>query len=458
MTSASVNNIAKAVMQGMYAAKGTEAKGGMNDSFSVLMGQQTKNCSDVSENYPQAARTERENVYQEKQTANETEQTDKGNKTDNVSKTDKLSDSKEQIRDREEQLKEKIAGQLGISVEDLEKAMAELGLVLTDLMDASNMVALVSSVTPAMDAVTVMTDEVTFAQVTELTQMVTDVLSETAEELGISVEELTDFMEAMEPVTEEVEIEVPKEVMETEPAQRKVTYIVESNSEKTEYTTEENDRQPVTTDVVPKSQMAEEAKEQGAGQQNLTGNTPQMETSNFSNTANVQETPNTTYTELARTQEILDQIAEYVKVNARPEVTEMEIQLNPSSLGTVNLQVAAKDGVITAQLITQNEAVRQALETQAFVLKDNLEQQGIKVEAVEVTIASHEFERNLEQGTGQNDAEQAYEEQLKKGTRRINLDGMSEEEIEEMTDEMSEAEMIQIDMMNRSGNKIDFMA
>lgn len=458
MTSTSVNNVAGSVMQGMYAAKGVDTKGDMTDRFSVLMGQQTKNCSGESESYPRAAKTERENACQEKKIANETEQTDKGNRTDNVSETDKLSDSKEKIQDQEEQLKEKIAGQLGISVEELEKAMAELGLVMTDLMDASNMVALVSSVTPAMDAVTVMTDEVTFAQVTELTQMVEDVLSETAEELGVSLEELADFMEAMEPVTEEVQVEVPKEVVETESSQNKVTYIVESNSEKAEFTTEENGQQPTATDVVAKSRMSNETNEQEAGQQNLAGNTPQTEASGFNNTANVQETPNTTYTELARTQEILDQIAEYVKVNARPEVTEMEIQLNPSSLGTVNLQVAAKDGVITAQLIAQNEAVRQALETQAFVLKDNLEQQGIKVEAVEVTIASHEFERNLEQDNGQNDAEQAYEEQLKKGTRRINLDGMSEEEIEGMADEMSEAEMIQIDMMNRSGNKIDFTA
>ena len=52
---------------------------------------------------------------------------------------------------------------------------------------------------------------------------------------------------------------------------------------------------------------------------------------------------------------------------------------------------------MTAKTMTQNAVVKEALEAQTVELRQNLEQAGVKVDAVEVTVASHEFEKNLEQ-------------------------------------------------------------
>jgi len=52
---------------------------------------------------------------------------------------------------------------------------------------------------------------------------------------------------------------------------------------------------------------------------------------------------------------------------------------------------------VTAKIMTQNAVVKEALEAQSVELRQNLEQAGVKVDAVEVTVASHEFEKNLEQ-------------------------------------------------------------
>lgn len=71
----------------------------------------------------------------------------------------------------------------------------------------------------------------------------------------------------------------------------------------------------------------------------------------------------------------------------------MEMQLNPENLGKVYVNISSKEGVIHAQLAASNEAVRAALETQVADLRQNLNQAGVKVDAVEVTVASHEFER-----------------------------------------------------------------
>ena len=85
------------------------------------------------------------------------------------------------------------------------------------------------------------------------------------------------------------------------------------------------------------------------------------------------------------TESIMKQLADYVKIQKGTELTEMEMQLHPASLGNVHIQLATKGGVVTAQITTQNEAVKNAIETQVVQLKDNLEEQGVKVEAVEVS-------------------------------------------------------------------------
>ena len=68
--------------------------------------------------------------------------------------------------------------------------------------------------------------------------------------------------------------------------------------------------------------------------------------------------------------------------------------LNPENLGSVHVTVTAKEGIITAELTATNEAVKKALENQMQILKENFNNQGIKVEAVSVTIESHSFEGN----------------------------------------------------------------
>ncbi len=63
-------------------------------------------------------------------------------------------------------------------------------------------------------------------------------------------------------------------------------------------------------------------------------------------------------------------------------------------MGKVNLSVVMKEGVATANFIVQNEMVKEALQSQMQVLRDNLEQQGLKVESIEVTVAEYGFEQS----------------------------------------------------------------
>ena len=154
----------------------------------------------------------------------------------------------------------------------------------------------------------------------------------------------------------------------------------------------------------------------------------------------------------AQTEQIMNQIVEYMKINVSEDTQKMELQLHPASLGTVNVQIAAKDGAITAQFTTQNETVRAVLETQMIQLKQQFEEQGIKVDAVEVTVANHAYGDQSFDGQENMDQDKGG---AKKGTRKINLDLLDEDDD---LAEMEDSERIAVEMMQANGNTVDYMA
>ena len=129
---------------------------------------------------------------------------------------------------------------------------------------------------------------------------------------------------------------------------------------------------------------------------------------------------------------------------------DVEMQLHPASLGTLHIHVTNNAGVLTASFVTENEAVRSAVESQMVRLIEQFETQGIKVDAVEVTVASHAFEQG-------NDAGRSNEsnEGNQKRSRRINLGDL---EGDLVTDDMEEDEKIAAEMMAANGNTVDFTA
>lgn len=153
------------------------------------------------------------------------------------------------------------------------------------------------------------------------------------------------------------------------------------------------------------------------------------------------------------TLDVIRQVSEFTRVMYQGDTTSMEMQLNPENLGKIYVQVTAKEGVVTAHLAVQNEIVKEALENQTIQLRENMNQQGIKVEAVEVTIASHEFERNLEQNQ-QGSAQDEQREQASKSPRR----NISMNQLDEMSGLMSEEEMLVAKIMRDNGNSVDFTA
>jgi flagellar hook-length control protein FliK len=152
--------------------------------------------------------------------------------------------------------------------------------------------------------------------------------------------------------------------------------------------------------------------------------------------------------------DLIEQVAENVKVVLANDSTSMEMQLNPENLGKIYLNVSANEGMVNAQLAAQNEAVKEALEIQIATLRENLNQAGIKVDAIEVTVASHEFEKNLEQNEHRGEQQQAEEADAQPSARRsIRMDSL-----DELSGLMTEEEILAAQIMKDNGNSVDLTA
>ena len=153
-------------------------------------------------------------------------------------------------------------------------------------------------------------------------------------------------------------------------------------------------------------------------------------------------------TQITELREIANQIINQIRVVVRQDQTSMELQLNPENLGKVNLSVRSKEGVMTAQFVVQNELTKEAIESQMYTLKDTLEQQGIKVETIEVTVAHYAFEQN-----NQADSQREPRQQKSSGGKKITL-----EEAMQMGGEPLQKEAEAVDITGMRGSQIDFTA
>lgn len=175
--------------------------------------------------------------------------------------------------------------------------------------------------------------------------------------------------------------------------------------------------------------------------------------------ASVSEQLNTDTSEMSQSQsrsrvdttDIIRQIVDSMSISNTTEESAINLQLTPESLGRMYINVSQKNSEISARIAVSNEAVKEALQTQMVNLKEALNNSGIRVNEVEITVASHEFERNLEQGAA-NDSRQ------QESTNSYNGSNSSDSGIDSdmMQDRAEERLVTQI--MRDNGNSVDFTA
>lgn len=85
-------------------------------------------------------------------------------------------------------------------------------------------------------------------------------------------------------------------------------------------------------------------------------------------------------------QEIVKQIVKKAEVILKDGKSEMNMKLEPESLGKITLKLAVEKGVVTAKFLAENVQVKEAIESNFNQLKDMLQQKGINIQSVSVHV------------------------------------------------------------------------
>ena len=433
-----------------------------NQNVSVFSGknQVADTSKDVKGVNEEGNDLETENKIQE-EPAKETEQIEES--TD-VEETKALEENTETVKDeleqKAEELVEEIAKELGVTVEDVEKVLEELGISMTGLFDKENLTQVIVVLSGAEDVTQIVMDEELFAQVNNLLGKMEEMLSKVSENCDVTVEELMEYVKNEEFKSEFKMENSEVDVLEAENVEDE-TDLKESIKVETEITEETSETKTDNTVKVTEFETSENTS--GHTERDMSQNHAETNQQFLTNVAsdnslqnvalNVENGLNQYFTYEAR--EIMQQILDYIKVSVKPDMTSLQMQLNPEELGTLQIEVSNKNGMLTAQFTTQDESVKAIIEGQLIQLKENLNEQGLKVQAVEVTVASQQFDRNLDKNGNEGTAQEENPNAPKKQIRRINLNELDMEEDLEGADD---AIRIAADMMARNGNTIDFMA
>lgn len=367
-----------------------------------------------------------------------------------VSNADTVSDeTAESVEKLENAVAEAVKDILDIDEEELEKLLAEMGIGLMDLMNPQILTQFVVKAEGENDISVLLTDEQISGKLTDLMAKMQEIASENPEavellqtEAVLPNEELPKtFQEALVQANERnVQVDEQNEKKEAvdkngsdDEKDGKPKFSVEVHKETEEHTEIRMER-PVSSSAAVKNDQ-----------------TPAEQFMNMVSNAAERQMDEVTFSELTPAQqirEIADQILERVRVNINPSQTSMEMMLNPGSLGRVSLNITSRQGVMTAQFTTQNEAAKEAIESQIVTLKETLEKQGLKVESVEVTVSNFSF-TGSDSAAGQN----AQSETSQRTRRNLTLDDNGGFDAE-----LTEEENIALDMMERNGNQVDFTA
>lgn len=300
-----------------------------------------------------------------------------------------------------------IADALNANPDEIKGIINELDINLNALSDNQNVIKIVSKYLGINNPVNVLTNDEAINAVKEINQSISEIINELKNEFAITDDGLKDLLSKIDTVrdTENIEDIINDETGNVD-ASDDIIKVSDENNNKINIDSE-NDN------IVPEKTTVKNEENANAGNNKEFNNDRESKSELYLNengmesiVSNLKNTiTDNILTEDGIADKIIKQITDDIRLYAKADTTALEIQLEPETLGKVGITVTSKAGTITAQLVVQNEVAKEAIESQMATLKESFASQDIKVDAVEVTIASKEFEQNLDKGAG-NSSEQ----------------------------------------------------
>ena len=346
--------------------------------------------------------------------------------TSNISDVNSKADNKDvtdTVKEVCEDIKDAIKEEFNVSDEDIKVAMELLGLTALDLLSTAKVAELIEQLT-GTDALTLITNEDMMQSFNNIINVVDEANADIAGMLGVKTEEVGIVLgqNDIAPVVNSEDTAKQDNVKEADAKN------ADDNINQTV------DNQESLSEVLAKKITTES---DGKAKNNMSESNEANNKVTYADVAdnmisNITDTFADIITEdisTVKEADIVNQVIDSVKLMASRELTSMEVMLNPEHLGSVHITVTARNGIVSAQIAAQNEQVKTALENQMVTLREQFESQGLKVDAVEITVMAHSFEAS--QNFGQSESERKQGES--KVHRKLDLssfDGELEEDLE----------------------------
>jgi flagellar hook-length control protein FliK len=351
---------------------------------------------------------------------------------------------------------------LNLSQDQLNQLLSDQGMTAADLLQTDKLQQLILANSGQTDILAALTDENLADTMKQLLQTVDEIKANN--NIGLTGEQIKAILSKVDAQSkaktdtskETVTEETPVTAKEDQTEQSEVVNTANvARDTKTKTVTKTVTEKSITTETVKQAVTGESftGSETGTGSEaNSDLNTPNQFQNFVDNLVKASTSTQVDFTgdmvQVTELRQIANQIIDKIKVSIAPNQTSMELQLNPENLGKVSLSVQSKNGEMTAQFIVQNEISKEAIESQMQTLRDALNQQGIKVESIEVTVSANAFEQSSREGTN----EQAEAQKDNTG-KKITL-----EEALNMTEATEEENSTNQDVTGITGSMIDYTA
>ena len=340
--------------------------------------------------------------------------------TSSISDVNSKADNKEvtdTVKEVCEDIKDAIKEEFDVSDEDIKVAMELLGLTALDLLSTAKVAELIEQLT-GTDALTLITNEDMMQSFNNIINVVDEANADIAGMLGVKTEEVGIVLgqNDIAPVVNSEDTAKQDNVKESDAKN------ADDNINQTV------DNQESLSEVLAKKITTES---DGKAKNNMSESNEANNKVTYADVAdnmisNITDTFADIITEdisTVKEADIVNQVIDSVKLMASRELTSMEVMLNPEHLGSVHITVTARNGIVSAQIAAQNEQVKTALENQMVTLREQFESQGLKVDAVEITVMAHSFEAG--QNFGQSESERKQGES--KVHRKLDLSSFDDE-------------------------------
>ncbi len=452
MTSIPVNNSVKGIVPGAQTQKKSNTQDAAGSFSDIFKNQKNDNGTDDGKIVSAAQnRTENRNTGI---SARQRKVQDAVNKAGDAAEKN----AGKKVDEAADKMLSDTAEELSVTEEELLSVLQSLSLTPADLLTKEGLQQVVLAVSGETDFANFLTDETMFTTLQNLCGELQTTLSDLADELGISQDEVQDFLTALadkagDASTLQAEAlsaeEFSTEEFSTEETEDAVT-DVEKGSDTENIT---GDKTASEVNVPGKETGKQTEKETSGEEKSFTGDKA------FDNFAQSFKTGQTQNTQAAaevtphfdvETENIIRQITDYMRGNVTNGVSEMDMQLHPANLGSVHIHLEAKEGVLTAQFTAQNESVKAALESQMIQLKDSFEEQGLTVESIEVMVSSQKFDQSYEEA--ESHANDTGSRSGRQRTRRAGLHVSMEDE------ELSDEEILAKEVLKGQGSTVEFTA